>query len=408
MNLGKNKKLTRDIEAKRQNRYLVYFGEKSSMNIISQSTLIRFTSSEYADSYLTGELYLSSLWKFWDFTKGKIRHEDVVAGKVTEQEIQNAIRMDKNRRFDLSEGIAAQIPRDKVPLLKTLFGDHIIHDVRFRLSAYKYCNIMCFFRVDAASLDWGCVDEDNISRLLKSRGRNVPAEEIRAMDPIQTRKLVDGISDYKAYELNRVNIVQLPAESMDNFGDIVVVIKNEAEFKRRVKSAVNRQGGHCVMGDIRYHKIEDRVDSRTLDMHSITLVPSVPGGVDFSDEKWPIKGNGCFSIGMLSGIKDDIYWRGCLDKYDNYGVQNEWRICWLPEELDYHDKTLSVGRLDDIIDIVKTEDIRTYLLNNRYKGYIPGFVSNPRKDVCGTETYEDFMERMKRIDGMGDFVFEVC
>ena len=81
------------------------------MNIISQSTLIRFIKSEYADSYIEGKLHLASLWNFWDFTKGKIRLEDIIAGKVTQQEIQNAIEMNKNCKADFSEGIAAQIPR---------------------------------------------------------------------------------------------------------------------------------------------------------------------------------------------------------------------------------------------------------------------------------------------------------
>ena len=378
------------------------------MNITLPSTLIRFTNSEYADSYLTGNLYLPSLWKFWDFTKGKFRQEDVVAGKVTEKEIQDAIKMDKNRKMDFSEGIVAQLPRDKVPILKKLFGDHIIHDVRFRLSAYKYCNLLCFFRVDAASVHLGYMDEDNASMLLKSRGKNISAEDIRAMNPYHAKKLVDTVSNYKHYELNRVNLVQLPEKSMDNFGDVVVVIKDEAEFKKRVLSAVEKQGGHCVLGDIRYHKIEDRVDSRTLDMHSVTVISSMLEKIDPSDKEWPTKENGCFNISILSGTKDDIYWRGCLDKYDTYGGQNEWRICWLAEELNYHDKELYVGRLDDIIDIKNTQEIRTYLIDEIYKGGIPGIVNSHRRDVCGNETYVGFMNRMKSIDGMGDFVYEIC
>ena len=378
------------------------------MNITLPSTLIRFTRSEYADSYLKGNLYLPSLWRFWDFTKGKLRQEDVIAGKVTEKEIQDALKMDNNRKMDFSEGIAAQVPRDKVPVLKEFFGNHIIHDVRFRLSAYKYCNLLCFFRIDAASVACGYMDEDNASTLLKSRGKNVSADDIRAMTPYRAKKLVETVSDYKHYELNRVNLVQLPEESMDKFGDIVVIIKDEVEFKKRVLSAVEKQGGHCVMGDIRYHKIEDRVDSRTLDINSVTVISSMLRKIDLSDEEWPTKENGCFNISILSGAKDDIYWRGCLDKYDVYGIQNEWRICWLPEELDYHDKELFVDRLDDIIDIKNTEEIRTYLLDEIYKGFIPGIVNNHRRDICGNKTYEEFMNRMKNIDGMGDFVYDIC
>ncbi|MBR0186214.1 MAG: hypothetical protein IJQ24_09315 [Synergistaceae bacterium] len=80
----------------------------------------------------------------------------------------------------------------------------------------------------------------------------------------------------------------------------------------------------------------------------------------------------------------------------------------MPEELNYHDKELSVGRLDDIIDIKNTEEIRTYLIDKIYKGCIPGIANNHRRDVCGNETYEKFMNCMKNIDGIGDFVYEIC
>ena len=274
---------------------------------------------------------------------------------------------------------------------------------------------MCFFRVDAGSAPWSYLDEDNVSKILKSRGKNISPEDIRAMDPYHAKKLAEHVNKYRRYELNKVNFVQLPSALMDKFGDIVVVIKDEAEFKKRVLSAVEKQGGHCVMGDIRYHRIEDRVDPSTLNMHSVTAISSMLDKIDFSDKEWPAKENGFFHVSEISGAKDDIYWRGCLDKYDNYEFQNEWRICWLPEELNYHDKELSVGRLDDIIEIKNTEEIRTYLIDEIYKGYIPGspkaFLSSPnrhRRDISGTETYETFMERMKNIDGMGDFVFEIC
>ncbi len=37
-----------------------------------QSTLIRFISSKFVESYLQGELYLSSLSSFWDISQGKV------------------------------------------------------------------------------------------------------------------------------------------------------------------------------------------------------------------------------------------------------------------------------------------------------------------------------------------------
>ena len=371
------------------------------------STLIRFTSSEYAESYITGNLYLSSLWTFWDFTDGKLRYDDIAAGKVTEEDVKKAIEQDKNRRSDFSEGVVAQIRRDQLPWLTRQFDDHIIHDVRFRLSVYKYCNLMCFFRIDAEDGDQGFLDEENAALILQKRGKRVTAVDLRAMGSQNAQILLESvIKKNPVLSMNKFHLIQLPAPSMDNFGDCVVVIKNEDEFKKRVMSAAQKMGGHLVMGDVRYHPLIDRVDSGTMNRHSITVVSSnhTPEITDFDDKRWLTK-DGSFCLDDIKNAKG-ILWRGVLDKYDAYWIQKEWRICWLPEERDYKAKTLQVGSLDDIIDIAETEDIRDYLLN-RYRGYLPGIVQGNRRDVCGTESYKDFKERMKRIDGLGDFVMEL-
>lgn len=99
---------------------------------------------------------------------------------------------------------------------------------------------------------------------------------------------------------------------------------------------------------------------------------------------WDFTKDGSFNLSMLDGI-DNIYWRGCLDKYDRFASQKEWRVCWLPTERNFDAKILHVGSLDDIVDIVATKDIRRYLLN-KYSGYVPGLISNVRKDTDGTES----------------------
>ena len=101
-----------------------------------------------------------------------------------------------------------------------------------------------------------------------------------------------------------------------------------------------------------------------------------------------------------------IYWRGCLDKYDRFAKQKEWRVCWLPSELNYEAKILHVGSLEDIIDIVPTKDFRRYLLK-KYSGYVPGIITNNRRTIAGTESYGAFKTRMRDIDGTGEFVVEI-
>ena len=104
------------------------------------STLIRFTDRKFADSYRRGELYLSSLSKFWDFSEGKIHFgKNLTAADIAK--IKNAV---PDGRQDFSEGVAAQIPRDQVAHFFDSMGKHLIHDVRFRISAYQYAICSAF------------------------------------------------------------------------------------------------------------------------------------------------------------------------------------------------------------------------------------------------------------------------
>ena len=89
-----------------------------------QSTLIRFIDSKYADSYLRGELYLSSLSKFWNYMEGKVP----CGVDVTDTEAVSTLINTPQDRQDFSEGVAAQIPRDKVSQYFGPMRDHIVHD----------------------------------------------------------------------------------------------------------------------------------------------------------------------------------------------------------------------------------------------------------------------------------------
>ena len=365
-----------------------------------QSTLIRFTSSRFVDSYLRGELYLSSLSTFWDISQGKIPYES----NLTAEEIVEIIKNTPTDRQDFSEGVIAQIPRTSISHVFGLMKDHVIHDVRFRLSAYKYCNLLCFFRIDAEDGDRGLLDEDNAAYILQGKGINITAEELRQMEPGRAQKLIlDNIEPNPLLSTNKIHAVQLPSVDMDNFGDAVIVIKDQDEFEKRVKSAVASIGDRVIMGDIRYHPMMDRVDPSTMNRHSVTIISSEhPEG---DEKKFNYAADGVFNLSILDGVKD-IYWRGSLDKYDRFARQKEWRICWLPEERNYEAKTLPVGSLEDIIDVVETKDIRSYLLR-KYKGFYPGIVEISRRQSSGTCSYKDFKEYMKSTDGLGDFVAEI-
>lgn len=371
-----------------------------------KSTLIKFTSNEYADSYKTGNLYLSSLSTFWDFAAGTIRYDGFCSGKVSKQEFDLAIANRSKKQMDFSEGVIAQIRRDKVSFLFGELGKHIIHDVRFRLSAYKYCNLLCFFRIDAEDGDNGCLDEENAALILQKRGMRITAAQLNAMPSLDAQCLVESvIPKNEKLSKQKTHLVQLPDLTMDAFGDMVVVIKDESEFKKRVLAAVKKFGDRCIMGDVRYHRLMDRANSGTMGRRYATIVSSSP--IEVKDKNC-VKHDGAYSLSSFEDVisKPDAIWRGCLDKYDNFGAQREWRICWLPKERNHEAKILPVGSLEDVVDLVKTEDIRTYLLE-RYKGYLPGIVAGRRKDFLGTDSYKAFNDYMKSIDGLGDFIIDI-
>ena len=106
--------------------------------VIVKSILIRYTNSKYKDDYLRGDLYLSSLSSFWKLPMG-----------MSAAEYQDALAKREILQDDFSEGIGKQIPSNKVPLfISSDFKGHIVHDVRYRIEAYGYCNLLCFYRVD--------------------------------------------------------------------------------------------------------------------------------------------------------------------------------------------------------------------------------------------------------------------
>ncbi len=326
---------------------------------------------------------------------------------MTEKEIVESTSNVNNMRQDFSEGVIAQIPKNEIPVLIKDFQNqsNIIHDVRFRLNAYKYCNLLCFFRIDADEGQKGLLDEENISAMLRDVGQKVSPEEIRAMTNLTNiQKLVDSIVvPNRLLSPEKTHMIQLPSAEMNNFGDTVVVIKDENEFIRRVISAVEKADGHCIIGDVRYHNLVDRVDPTSMNRHHITIISSENDNGS-SDKPW-LTGNGTADISILNGVHD-IIWMGCLDKYSIFASQREWRICWLPKERNYKEKRLQVEPLEDIIDIIPTTDIRRYLLQ-RYKGFIPGIIDTVRRTTAGTESYKEFKKRMIAIGGAGDFILEI-
>lgn len=388
----------------------------------TQSTLIRFTSSDHVDSYLSGDLYLSSLSSFWDFMKGKIPIDDVESGKVTAEDIKKAEEYYNSKQQDISEGAALQVKRDVLKdIVDAEVYPHIIHDVRFRVYAYCYVNLLCFYRVDAIDgagygpITTFPIDDENVYSLAKDKGIRVPGrfEDFQKISSEEAYNIAKRISEKNnALSSNQYHIVQLPPRSMDTFGDAVIVIKDQDEFVRRVIAAVERQGGDVITGNVRYHDMMDRIDPGTMMKNSVSIImektvddtSATAGSIPGLD-----KSTAVVNIHEILKGRDDVIHLGSLDKYYPYIKQKEWRICWLSEVHDTKPKYLHCGRLDDIIEVVPTKDIRKYLLR-KYPGYIPGITErlNEPYESKGTVSYKAFKDTVENIDGLSTVLFELC
>ncbi len=361
--------------------------------------LIRYTNSKYADDYMNGDLYMSSLSKFWDLERGRINYYDAINGKVSEEEYNEALDFEKMHQQDFSEGVASQFPWDQLPEdIKEAFGNFIIHDARFRVEAYGYCNLLCFYRVDTIDCKNNMpVDEDNLSYLLEQKGVFISSEEIRTMNQIQLRDLFSKVIPANPLLAgSKTHMIQLPKQNMDQYGDMVVLIKDEVEFIKRIAEAIKRQGGEYIAGDVKYHKIKDRANPDEFEERHHVSVYSSDG-----------KDDGLFDMKEMLADKDQIIRYGCLDKYDVFEEQKECRICWMPEVRNRQDKILHVGSLKDIIEIIPRENIRARLLE-LYPGYIPGFVDKEGRAIAGgTMTYSQFKQFVENIDGKGRLFFDI-
>lgn len=272
-----------------------------------QSVLIRFTKREYANSFIAGEVYMSSLAKFWD------------------------IRNNFEEQKDFFEGVAAINLKENTPLPDDM-RSVIARYTRYRLEAYKYCNLLCFFRVDF----------DEKSRTL-----------------------------------------HLPPKSMMDFGDTCIIINNQEAFLSKISCAIKSLGGAYIAGDVRYHSVEDK---RLYNRPSITLVSEVTGGGD--------------SVFHLNQIPEEYRLKrryGCLDKYDKYSNQKEWRVCYLPREYNTNDETVEVGALNGVATTIRSDMVYAYLLE-KFKPCALGDIREDFRRTWGSFTYLDFQKKIEKID----------
>lgn len=188
-------------------------------------------------------------------------------------------------RYDLFEGTYLSLNKEDIGLDKE-FASVIGLNPIVRLSAYEYINLFSTYHAEYN---------------------------------VQSRKLI----------VPRMN-------TMNEFGKFVVVIMNEAEFRRRVHKAAEKMEYDCVFGDVNYHAANDRGKSVAGNMLHLIREDEI-------------------HINKLVSEKNVIEHYDCFDKWDKHAYQREWRICLnrnLKESSQYR---LEIGSISDIAFVVPVE-----------------------------------------------------
>lgn len=278
-----------------------------------------FKTKEYAEMFKSGKLYMNSLSYFWD----------------------NGFESQK----DVLEGICETIKKDEMGF-STQMKQLINGDTMFRLEAYKYCNLYCFYRIDI-------------------------------MD-----KLIWNPNTSSIFPDTR--FICFPDESMKKFGNYVAIIKDEKQFFDRLLNALD-SNWICVAGDVSYSE------------RSGITKPIRNEIIWASQKSFPAK-HRLRSNTLKPNSKD------CFDKTKQYENQKEWRICLFRNIKDEKPYTLDLGDLSDIVEIIESKEISYYLIN-KYAPCINGNVPPQFSKFIGNVTRNQFKEKLYEFDeGMGKLI----
>lgn len=138
-----------------------------------------FDNRRFLEEFLSGQLYMNTLDYFWS----------------------NGFEEQK----DIFEGVVCTVPVKDFEGFTVDFQSVQACDYRFRAEGYRYCNILCFYKINFFV--------------------NAP---------------------FIHYKCNT---------DMGKFGRFVAYIANEREFLRRVESAASREKYQVLCGDVRYHNL---------------------------------------------------------------------------------------------------------------------------------------------------------
>ena len=136
-----------------------------------------FSQKKFLDAFISGKLYMNTLNYFWN----------------------NGFEEQK----DIFEGVVCTVPVKDFNGFPMDFQAAQASDYHFRAEGYKFCNVLCFYKINFL--------------------------------------LEDGLLHC---DLN---------DDMLKFGEYIAIITNENEFLRRIEAAVKRSHYEVLCGDVHYH-----------------------------------------------------------------------------------------------------------------------------------------------------------
>lgn len=302
-----------------------------------QHIILKFMSKkEYAHEFLDGNLYMNSLYYFWNeypIEQAKKKQEEYLVTHPGAEPGDVAIPIEYTLspgQADLFEGTAGAYYDDG---LDRALNGHTLSDAILRSVGYQYCNVLCFYRLDyILTLPFAYYD--------------IP--------------------------------------DMRDFGEYVVIIKNEEELLRRVSHAVKQCDYKFVYGDVKYHPIKKlgEVSKARQQPH---IVLRRKGVVDMN--RYSLK------------FKKD-----CFSKTDKFKSQNERRISLYRGVQETDAYVLKIGNIRDIAKCVVAKDLE-HEIDSLLKddSIMPGFVG-----YYGNSTREEMRDLFYQLGDYKAEQFVLC
>ena len=171
-----------------------------------QYALLKFMSKkEYAEAFMDGDFYMNSLYYFWN----EYMPEDPT------KHLQSSLTGGQGDSLEgtVSTGNDLDVSLD--------FYDRTISDTIYRSVGYKYCNVLCF---------------------------------------------------YKLYIMINNCFLSYDYPDMGEFGDYVIIVKDPSELIRRFGVSVEQDGYHYLCGSVRYRPLKRGVErSPVSEIHHLLL-----------------------------------------------------------------------------------------------------------------------------------------